>query len=180
MSGRWIITGAVWFATALAPVVVLALRRRAIGHLNAAAWIAIWGLLIPAWEHAYFGITEGASAMGLPDHARVHVLMGLIYWLLGAVGLGVVMLTLLREGRREAWFLLLGVLAAGGTLEILFNGPSGLWFEHGFGSDSRPEGMALFAYPVAWATALVLAYRPIFRPQQTPKSSLPAGQPPAS
>lgn len=161
------------------PVVVLALRRTAIGRLNAAAWIAIWGLLFPAGEHAYFGIAEGVDALATSDHGRIHMLMGLVYWPLGAIGLAVVMGTLLREGRREAWFLLLGVLAVGGSLEILFNGPAGLWFQHGFGSDSRPEGMALFAYPVAWVTALVIAYRPIFRPQQAPTKSVPAAPPPA-
>jgi hypothetical protein len=71
--------------------------------------------------------------------------------------------TLLREGRREAWFLLLGVLVVGGGLEIILNGPAGLLFQHGFGSNSRPGGMALFAYPVAWVTALAISYRPIFR-----------------
>jgi hypothetical protein len=28
--------------------------------------------------------------------------------------------------------------------------------------------MGLFAYPVAWVTALVIAYRPIFQPQPAP------------
>ena len=133
------------------------------GPLNAAAWIAVWGLFLPAVEHGYFGIAGGMDALVLSDHARVHMLMGLVYWPLGAIGLAVAMGTLLREGRREAWFLLLGVLVVGGGLEILLNGPVGLWFHHGFGSDSRPEGMALFAYPVAWIAALVISYRPIFR-----------------
>jgi hypothetical protein len=125
---------------------VLALRRRALGRLNAAAWIAMWGLLIPAVEHAYFGIAGAVDALAPSDHARVHMIMGLAYWPLGAIGLAVVMGTLLREGRREAWFLLLGVLVVGGGLEILLTGPAGL-----FGSTSRPGGMALFAYPVAWS-----------------------------
>ncbi len=96
----------------------LALRRTAIGRLNAAAWIAMWGFLIPAFEHTYFGIVGALDSFAPSDHARVHMLMGLAYWPLGAVGLAVVMGTLLREGRREAWFLLLGVLVVGGGLEI--------------------------------------------------------------
>lgn len=164
MSVGWIAAGAFWFAVAVSPVVVLALRRTAIGRLNAAAWIAIWGLFIPAAEHAYFGITGALDALALSDHARVHMLMGLAYWPLGAIALAVAMGTLLREGRREAWFLLLGVLAVGGALEILFNGPTGLWFRHGIGSNSQPSGTILFAYPVAWVTALAISYRPIFRP----------------
>jgi hypothetical protein len=168
LSAGWIVEGALWFAVAVSPVVVLALRRTAIGRLNAAAWIAMWGLLIPAFEHTYFGIVGALDSFAPSDHARVHMLMGLAYWPLGAVGLAVVMGTLLREGRREAWFLLLGVLVVGGGLEILLNGPTGLWFQHGFGSDSRPGGMGLFAYPVAWVTALAVTYLPIFQSQPAP------------
>ncbi|HSJ50078.1 MAG TPA: hypothetical protein VLA90_02160 [Actinomycetota bacterium] len=166
LSAGWIATGAFAFAVAVSPAVVLALRRTTVGPLNAAAWIAIWGLFIPVFEHSYFGITEGLDALTSRPHARVHVLMGLVYWPLGAIGIAVVMWTLLREGRRVAWFLLLGVLVIGGGLELLFNGPIGLVFEHGFASDSRPEGMAMLAYPVAWVTALVIAYGPIFRPEE--------------
>jgi hypothetical protein len=168
LSAGWIAAGAFSFAVTVSPVVVLTLRRTAIGRLNAAAWIAIWGLLIPAVEHAYFGIAGAVDALAPSDHARVHMIMGLAYWPLGAIGLAVVMGTLLREGRREAWFLLLGVLTVGGGLEILLNGPAGLLFQHGFGSNSRPGGMALFAYPVAWVTALAISYRPIFRPEPDP------------
>jgi hypothetical protein len=165
LSARWIVTGAFWFAVVVSPVVVLALRRQAIGPLNAAAWIAMWGLFIPAVEHTYFGITGALDSFVPSEHARVHILMGLAYWAIGAIGLAVAMGTLLREGRPEAWFLLLGLLVVGGGLEILLNGPAGLVFQHGFGPDSQPGGMALFAYPVAWVTALAIAYRPIFRPQ---------------
>lgn len=58
MSQGWIMTGLIAFAVALGPVVVLTLRRTAMGPLNAAAWIAIWGLVIPVVEHSYFGITR--------------------------------------------------------------------------------------------------------------------------
>ena len=166
MPADWIMTGVVAFAVAVAPVVVLTLRRTAMGSLNAAAWIAIWGLAIPVLEHSYFGITEGA--VELTGHARIHVLMGLIYWPLAAIGLAVALGTMLREGRRAAWFLLLGLLLVGGGTELLLNGPAGLAFQHGFASDSRAEGMALFAYPIAWATALAIAYRPIFQPRAEP------------
>jgi hypothetical protein len=160
-----------WFAVTVSPVVVLTLRRNVIGRLNAAAWIAVWGLLIPAVEHVYFGITEALDALDLSDHARVHIIMGLAYWALAAIGLAVALGILLREGRREAWFLLLGLVAVGGGLELLLNGPAGLLFQHGFGSTSRPGGMGLWAYPVAWVTALAIAYRPIFRPQQQAPTS---------
>lgn len=161
MSAEWIMTGVAAFAVAVTPVVVLTLRRSAMGPLNAATWIAIWGLAIPVLEHSYFGITEGTAE--LTGHARIHVLMGLIYWPLAAIGLAIALGTMLREGRRAAWFLLLGLLLVGGGTELVLNGPTGLAFQHGFASDSRPEGMALFAYPIAWATALAIAYRPIFQ-----------------
>lgn len=147
---------------ALAPVVLLTLRRTAMGPLNAASLIAISGLVIPVFEHSYFGITEGA--LELAGHARIHVLMGLLYWPIAAIGLALALGILLREGRRVAWFLLLGLLLVGAGTELLLNGPTGVAYQHGFGSDSRPEGMALFAYPIAWATALAMSYGPIFRP----------------
>jgi hypothetical protein len=59
------------------------------------------------------------------------MLMGLAYWPIAAVALALAMGTLPREGRREVWFVLLGLLVIGGGLEILLNGPSGLVFEHG-------------------------------------------------
>lgn len=162
MSTGWITTGAVWLALAVGPVVVLALRSKVMGRLTGTALIAIWGLVIPVLEHTLFGITEGT--VRLTGHAQVHALMGLIYWPLGAAGLAVVMWTLLREGRRIASFLLLGLLVVGRGAEMLRNRPTGLVFQHGFASNSRPEGMALYAYPVAWVRALVISYRPIFRP----------------
>lgn len=161
MPTDWILTGLLAFAVAVMPVVVLALRRGAMGPLNAATWIAAWGFVIPVVEHSYFGIAEGAAE--LAGHPRVHVLMGLLYWPLAAIGLAIALGVLLREGRRVSWFLLLGLLLVGGGSELLLNGPVGVEFQHGFSSDSRPEGMALFAYPIAWATALAIAYRPIFR-----------------
>jgi len=162
VSAGWILTGLVAFAVAATPIVVLTLRRNGMGPLNAAAWLVAWGLLIPVLEHSSFGITEGAAE--LTGHARVHVLMGLVYWPLAAIGLAIVLGTLLSEGRRVAWYVLLGLLVLGGGMELLLNGPTGLLFQHGIGSDSRPEGMALYAYPIAWAVALVIAYRPIFGP----------------
>lgn len=161
MSAGWITTGLIAFAVAMTPVLLLALRRTAIGRLNAAAWIVAWGLLMAVVEHTYFGISEGATE--LTGHARVHVVMGLLYWPLAAIGLAVALGTLLREGRRVAWFVLLGLLVVGGGAELALNGPAGLVFQHGFSSDSRPEGMALWAYPIAWAVALAISYRPIFR-----------------
>lgn len=166
MSAGWITTGLVAFAVAMTPVVVLALRRTAMGPLNAAGWIVAWGLLIAVVEHSYFGISEGATE--LTGHARIHVLMGLLYWPLAAIALAVALGALLREGRRVAWLLLLGLLLAGGGAELVLNGPAGFVFQHGLAADSRPEGMALYAYPVAWAVALAITYRPIFRAARRP------------
>jgi hypothetical protein len=168
LSASWIARGVLTFAFTVSPVVVLALRRKAIGRLNAAAWIAMWGLFIPAVEHGYFGMIGAVDSLAPSDHARVHMIMGLAYWPLGAMGLAVAMGILLREGHRVAWYLLLVMLAVGGGLEIILNGPTGLLFQHGFASNSNPGGMSLFAYPVAWITALVISYRPIFAPSMPP------------
>ena len=163
MTASWMSTAALSFVLALSPIVVLTLVRGAIGPLNAAAWIASWGLLIPAVEHGYWGIDGSRDALAVSDHAQVHMVMGLAYWPLSALALAVVLGILLREGRREAWFVLLALLAVGGGLEIILNGPAGLVFQHGVARDSQPSGLALLAYPVAWVVALVLSYRPIFR-----------------
>jgi hypothetical protein len=61
----------------------------------------------------------------------------------------------------------------GGGLEILVDGPTGILFEHGFPPRSRPEGVYVYAYIIAWLMALVITYRPVFgtAPRSQPVSA---------
>lgn len=54
------------------------------------------------------------------------------------------------------------MLLAGGGLDLLVNGPKGVLFQHGFPPNSRPEGVVLFNYIIAWLVALAIAYKPVF------------------
>jgi len=118
-------------------------------------------------EHAQFAIsyavplitTEGP--MWLLRHARLHFFMAGIYTVIGLVLLSVIARTLLKEGRRSGWYALLFALLVGGGYDLVMGG---LWFQHGsplYHVFSEPvQGFGwefLYAYPVAWITALVIS-----------------------
>jgi hypothetical protein len=87
------------------------------------------------------------------------------YAAIGGVLLSVVACTLLREGRRSGWYALLFASLAGGSLELVMNGPTGILFRHGFSyAESLPQGTVVFGYLFAWLAALAISCRPIFRP----------------
>jgi hypothetical protein len=91
-----------------------------------------------------------------------------VYAAIGGLLLVVIAQTLLREGRQAGWWALLFVLLAGGTLELVMNGPLGILFQHGLNPiESIPQGTVLFGYLFAWMAALVISWRPSFRPGQT-------------
>ena len=75
-----------------------------------------------------------------------------VYAAIAGVLLSVIALTLFREGRRSGWFAVLFALLVGGSLELVMNGPTGYLYHH----------IGLPGYPVAWAAALVIAYKPTF------------------
>jgi len=154
----------------LAPIVVLVALRGRLGSLNAASWLVVWGALFVAAEHAGWSIWDALQLPGVfaegglatNPHARVHAFMAGVYTVFAALLLVLIAWTLLREGRRIGWYAVLVVLVAGGGLELLINGPNGVLFQHGFPPRSRPEGMVLFNYLIAWMAALAIAYRPVF------------------
>lgn len=138
----------------LTPTIAFVAFRRTIGVMNAAAGLVIWGALTACSEH-------GFSAMRLAIHERswtnphstVHYVIGGVYAAIAGVLLSVIALTLLREGRRRGWFAVLLALLVGGSLEVVMNGPRGYLYHH----------VGLYGYPVAWAAALALAFKPTFR-----------------
>jgi FtsH-binding integral membrane protein len=144
---------AVALAVVLAPTVAFIVFRRSIGVMNAAAGLVIWGAVAACSEH-------GSWAMRLSIHERlfanphstVHYFMAGVYAAIAGVLLSVIALTLLREGRRSGWFAVLFALLVGGALELVMNGPTGYLYHH----------VGLYGYPVAWAAALVIAYKPTF------------------
>ncbi len=164
MSARWLLVGTGTLAATLAPALGLLVAQRRLGRLHAASWLVIWGAVIAMGEHAIWAMRLAPGEAFADPHARVHYFMAGVYAALGAVFLGVIADTLLREGRRAGWYAVLFALLVGGGLEVVMNGPAGLLYQHGFSvSQSRPEGMGLFGYLFAWLAALLLAYQPIFR-----------------
>jgi hypothetical protein len=137
----------------LAPTVFLLIMRTRIGALNAAAGLVIWGELAACGEHATWAMRLAVHERGWSNpHSTVHYFMAGVYAAIAGVLLGWIALTSLREGRRSGWFAVLFVLLAGGSLELLMNGPTGRLYHH----------IGLYGYPLAWLAALVIAYKPIF------------------
>ena len=167
---------------ALAVILALVLARNRLGRLNAASWLVVLGAMVIAGEHAQFAISytvpfiTNEGPMRLLPHARLHFFMAGIYTIIGLVLLCVIARTILKEGRRSGWYALLFALLVGGGFDLLMGG---LWFQHGspfyqlFGEPVQGFGWEfLYAYPVAWITALVISYQPIFRAK--PSKASPA------
>ena len=154
---------------------IIATRQRR-GLLNASSRLVVYGAVILALEHAGFAVTCSAK-LACPvgnsffsgDHVRLHFFMAGVYTVIGSAALIVVARTLLRDGRRSGWFLILGALGLGGTLDLIL---ANVWFDHGFpGNTSATARLIddfgwtfLYTYLFAWLAALVVSYRPIFRP----------------
>jgi hypothetical protein len=160
-----LITGVI----ALVVILALVLARNRLGRLNTASWLVILGALVMVSEHGQFALsfTLAPGPMHLVPHARLHFFMAGIYTIIGAVLLGVIARTLLKEGRRSGWYALLFALLVGTGFDLVMQG---WWYQHGsplyqlFGLPGQGFGWEfLYSYPVAWITALVISYKPIFR-----------------
>ena len=160
-------------AVVLMVVLALILLRKRLGELNAASWLVVWGAVIMMGEHPQFAITytvpliEEAEAMTLLPHARIHFFMAGIYAIIGVGLLCVVARTLLLSGQPVGWYAVLFTLIVGAGFDLVMGG---LWYEHGspiyslFRGDLRGFGWEfLYGYIVAWAAALIIAYKPIFQ-----------------
>lgn len=145
---------AVALAVILAPTVALLALRRRFGVMRTASALVIWGALAACGEHGYWAMRLAIHERGWAEpHASVHYFMAGVYTAIAGVLLSVIAFTLLREGRRSGWFTMLFVTLAGGSLELVMNGPTGWLYRH----------IGLYGYVVAWVSALVLAYRPTFK-----------------
>ena len=106
--------------------------------------------------------------MILLAHARVHFFMAGIYTLVGFAMISVVAMTLLREGRKAGWYAILFSLLFGGGFEII---AGAFFYSHGFPLYEGLTGVPVqgfgwqyvYTYFLAWASALLISYRPIFR-----------------
>jgi hypothetical protein len=168
-------------AIALAVIFALLLARHRLGVLNAASWLVIVGGAVIVGEHAQFALSL-ALALQPADpsqpinlaHARLHFFMAGIYTLIAVVLLGVIARTLLRTGHPVGWLAVLFALVFGGGWDLVMGG---LLYPHGsplyqvFGVPVQGFGWeSLYTYPVAWITALVISYQPIFRAAPTKAS----------
>ena len=144
---------AVALMVVLTPTIAFIVFRRSIGVMNAAAGLVIWGALFACGEHGYWAMRHSIDERLFAEpHSTVHHFMAGVYAAIAGVFLSVIALTLLREGRRSGWFAVLFALLAGGSLELVMNGPTGYLYHH----------VGLYGYPLAWAAALVIAYKPTF------------------
>jgi hypothetical protein len=143
---------AVALAVILTPTVVLLALRRRIGPLRTGAWLTIWGGIAACAEHGMWAMHLAIRERPWSEpHATVHYYMAGTYTLIAGFLLGVVALTLLREGRPAGWFALVTVTLVGGGFELAMNGPTGELYHH----------IGLYGYVVAWLAALIITYRPI-------------------
>ena len=144
---------AVALIVVLTPTIAFIAFRRSIGVMNAAAGLVIWGALLLVASTATGRCGSSIHERSWSDaHATVHYFMAGAYAAIAGVLLSVIALTLFREGRRSGWFAVLFALLVGGSLELVMNGPTGYLYHH----------IGLYGYPVAWAAALVIAYKPTF------------------
>lgn len=148
---------------AIAPVVAataIAYRRR-VSRLNAAAVLVYWGLLIVALEHANWGIAE-FGGLDLLTHSGFHYQMLAVYGLATLALVGVVVAPLIRRGNAAGWLGLLVLFVIGVGAEVT---TAIVTTPHGAPPRYWIVGLALWAYPLAWGAALVLSFRPTFRPE---------------
>ena len=140
-------------ALILTPTVAFIAFRRSIGVMNAAAGLVIWGAVAACSEHGMWAMRLSIhERLFANPHSTVHYFMAGVYAAIAGVLLSVIALTLFRERRRSGWFAVLFALLVGGGLEFVMNGPTGYLYQH----------IGLYGYLVAWAAALVIAYRPTF------------------
>ncbi|MDV3244582.1 MAG: hypothetical protein LYZ66_05335 [Nitrososphaerales archaeon] len=151
------------------PVMVFVLLRKRWGELVTASWLVILGAFAILGEHVTWTLAYTVPnpltatelllhPMNLLSHARYHFFMAGIYAAIGVILLCVIARTLLKQGNKLGWYLLLFVLLVGGITDLT---AATLWStEHGIPPTAR--GMLLWEYYVAWMAALLISYKPIF------------------
>jgi hypothetical protein len=152
----WIQVGAL--GVILVPTLALIAFRWRIGPMNAACALVVWGALAASGEHGSWAMRLAIHERSWSEpHATIHYFMAGVYAAIAGVLLGVIALTLFREGRPSGWFVVLFVTLGGGGLELTMNGPTGYLYHH----------IGLYGYVAAWLAALVIAYTPTFSPSHS-------------
>jgi hypothetical protein len=157
--------GIIGLAVSTAPTVIafVLVHRRTSTELAAAAGLVYWGLLIVVMEHGTFGL-ERFGGPALHTHAGFHFQMLATYGLVAFALIAVVIAPLIREGHRMGWrgLMAMVVIGVGGEIATAF-----VTTPHGVPPRFWSWGLFLWGYPMAWMAALVLSFRPIFRPVVT-------------
>lgn len=158
--------GIIGLAVALTPSVIglYVVYRRGWSRLDTAATLVLWGLVIVIFEHATFGLGQFGGS-DLRDHSALHFQMLAAYGLAALVLVAVVVAPLIRRGEPAGWLGLLAVFLVGVGAEI---GTAVVTTPHGVPPRFWSWGLALWGYPVSWAVALGLSFRPVFRRDSAP------------
>ncbi len=163
-------------------IVAIVILGIALSSKRAASRLLVIGAIIVAMEHAGWAIISAGNLLNSDDllqvafvearHARLHFFMAGIFTLIGVVLLVIIAATLLKEGRREGWYSLLFALVFGGAFDLLMGArwyPKGMPLFRVVGLEVTGWGWQwLYLYFLAWAVALVISYRPIFRRHAEP------------
>lgn len=145
---------------AYGPVIALILARKRLGALKTATALIIWGALTPTFEHTSFAIYGSQIIPSVPDHGlhlHYHFFMAGVFTVVAGIMIMIMTASQLRLGKRTGWCAILVALLIGGSFEL--SGAAGMRF-HGF--QGPAVGLMIYAYLLAWASALVISYRPVF------------------
>lgn len=152
--------GVILFGVAVVPIgftLAMVLRAR-ISRLHGATVLVIWGLFIAAAEHAGFGRSAFLGS-NLATHEGFHHQMLAAYGIAAFALTAIVIAPLVHRGDKLGWYGLLVLLVIGVGTEVFV---ATVTTPHGMSPRWWSWGLALWAYPIAWATALLLSWRPIF------------------
>lgn len=154
--------GIIGLALSMAPTVIafVVVHLRRTTKLSAAVGLVHWGLLIVVMEHGTFAL-ERFGGHALHTHTGFHFQMLATYGLVAFALVAVVVAPLIRDGHRMGWLGLLAVVVIGVGGEIV---TAFVTTPHGVPPRFWSWGLFLWGYPIAWVAALVLSFRPIFRP----------------
>lgn len=151
-----------------ATILMVSLGASRFGELRVASWFVTFGAVIVGTEHVMWPI-RNVRMVGDP-HARLHFFMAGIFTFIGLVVLAALAGKLLREARRAGWHAVAFALIVGGVFELVSGGswyPKGMPLFQVLGLRASGWGWQwLYLYVLAWMSALILSYRPIFGRQK--------------
>ena len=149
----------------LAIIIALLAFQRQIGKLRTAALLVTLGTVGGLPEHPVFSILYLLEV--LTRHAKIHFFMAAVYSMIALALILFIAWEGLLRGRRTAWYVILGVLIVGGGSELMagrfiYQHGSPIYAPFGIFSPSGWGWEYLYLYLLAWPSALVVSFRPIF------------------